>query len=152
MGVVYFILRAPGRAPRYRATLDALTEHTRTARECKTMGRLADKFKRANDAIAGFEVAAERDIDAVIERVSELHQKREQVKLQKHLVLDQHMGDLAEFARDLDEELRGNGAPPDGSEGGEKPGPVGTEPGKLASNAWDSGNAYLATGDDVKTG
>jgi hypothetical protein len=152
MGVVYFVLRAPGRAPRYRATLEALTEHHRAARECITMGRLTDKYKRANDAIAGFEIAAERDIDAVIARTQELHKKREQVALQKHTQIDQHFTDLHEYAADLDEELRGNGAPPDGSEDGEKPGPAGTEPGKLASNAWDSGNAYLARGDDIKTG
>lgn len=108
------------------------------------MGRLSDKFKKANDAIAGFEVAVEKDVDGVIERVGELHAKREQVKLQKHMQLDTHMTDLHEFAADLDEEMRGNGAPLVGSEDGAKPGPVGMEPGRLASNAWD-GDAYQGT-------
>lgn len=147
MGVVRFVLRPPGRAPRYRVTLEALAEHTRTARECTVMGRLADKFKKAKDAIAGFEVAVEQDVDGVIKRVGELHAKREQVNLQKHMQLDGHMTDLHEFAADLDEELRGNGPPPDGSEDGEKPGPVGMAPGKLAADAWADapGDAYIGT-------
>jgi len=116
------------------------------------MGRLSKLYAQANDAVAGFEVAAERDVIGIIERTQELHRKREEVALQKHTLIDQHMTDLHEFSRDLDDELRGNDAPPDGSEGGEKPAPLaGAEPAKLAANAWTDGNAYAGTTPDEGT-
>lgn len=67
------------------------------------MGRLADKLNRATDAIAGVELAVERDIDALIERTRTVHKTREDVFLRKQMQLDQHMTDLGEFSRDLED-------------------------------------------------
>lgn len=66
------------------------------------MGRLADKLAKASDAIANFEVAVEKDVDAVIERAAKLDAKRGDVMLRKQQQLDMHMTDLAEFGKDLD--------------------------------------------------
>jgi hypothetical protein len=74
------------------------------------MARLSDKLKRAGDAIAGFEAAVERDVDKLIARTNEVHDKREKVFLKKHMALDAHMTDLHEFERELD--AFDNGAPP----------------------------------------
>lgn len=96
-----FVLRPPDRAP-YTATLDRLTALVRAARVLR-MGRLADKLAKASDAIAGVEIAVEKDVDALIERTKLVHAKREAVFLQKQTSLDQHMTDLAEFSKDLEE-------------------------------------------------
>ncbi len=66
------------------------------------MGRLADKLAKASDAIAGVEIAVEKDVDALIERTKEVHKKREAVFLKKHMALDGQVTDLAEFEKDLD--------------------------------------------------
>lgn len=67
------------------------------------MGRLADKLNRANNAIASVEIAVEQDVDALIKRTQEVHAKRESVFFEKQVRLDGHMGDLAEFGKDLDD-------------------------------------------------
>lgn len=96
----HVVLRPPGRAP-YTVTLDRLTAQVRAARILR-MGRLADKLAKANDAIANFEVAVEKDVDAVIERAAMLDAKRGDVMLRKQQRLDMHMTDLTEFGKDLD--------------------------------------------------
>lgn len=67
------------------------------------MGRLADKLAKANDAIAGVEIAVEKDVDALIERTKLVHKTREDVFFQKHTGLDAAMTDLAEFSKDLED-------------------------------------------------
>lgn len=83
------------------------------------MARLSDKLKQGADAIAGFELAVEKDVDKLIERTNEVHKKRERVFLNKHTKLDEHVTDLAEFDKELD--AFDNGAPPldDGATAGE---------------------------------
>jgi len=88
------------------------------------MGRLADKLSKANDAIAGLEIAVERDVDKLIGRTKEVHRRREDVFMKKHVALDGHMSDLAEFEKDLNEFDGKN----DHSDDGER-----------------SGNAYVGT-------
>ena len=66
------------------------------------MGRLADKLARASDAVAGVEIAVERDVDALINRTEEVHKKRETVFLRKHMGLDAMVTDLAGFDAELD--------------------------------------------------
>lgn len=95
------VIRPPG-APPYRLTLEQLTAHVRAARVLR-MGRLAAKFAKANDAIAGLEIAVEKDVDKIIERTQEVHAKRETVTLRKLQYLDGHMVDLSEFERDIDD-------------------------------------------------
>lgn len=96
-----FILRPPGRSP-YVLTVDQLTAHVRATRVLR-MGRLADKLAKGRDAIAGVEIAVEKDVDALIERTKEVHAKRESVFFQKQTGLDQAMSDLAEFSKDLED-------------------------------------------------
>jgi hypothetical protein len=67
------------------------------------MGRLADKLAKASDAIAGVESAVEKDVEKLIERTEEIHKKRETVFLKKQMHLDQHVTDLAEFEKDLED-------------------------------------------------
>lgn len=67
------------------------------------MGRLADKLARAKDAVAGVEIAVEKDVDALIERTQVVHRKREAAFMAQHQNLDRHMADLAEFESDLDD-------------------------------------------------
>lgn len=83
--------------------LERLTARLRAFRMLRRMGRLADKLAKASDAVAGLEMAVEKDVDALIERTKTVHAKREAVFLQKQTNLDQHMTDLAEFSRDLDD-------------------------------------------------
>lgn len=67
------------------------------------MGRLADKLAKASDAIAGIEIAVEKDVDALIERTRTVHAKREAVFFQKQALLDEQVTDLAEFSKDLED-------------------------------------------------
>lgn len=97
---LFVLVRPPGRAP-YALTLNQLTAHVRAARVLR-MGRLADKLAKANDAIAGVEIAVEQDVDALIERTKLVHAKREAAFMKKHVALDGQVSDLAEFEKDLD--------------------------------------------------
>lgn len=91
------LIRPPGRKP-YALTLRQLTARVRAARVLR-MGRLADKLARANDAIQG----VERDVDKLIARTEVVHRRREDAFMKKHAELDRHMGDIAEFEKDLSE-------------------------------------------------
>lgn len=93
------------------------------------MGRLADKLAKGNDAIAGVEIAVEKDVDALIERTKLVHKRREEVFFQKHTGLDQSMTDLAEFSKDL-EDFGKNDHSNDGESSGNSSGDayVGTRP------------------------
>src|SRR4051812_6013930 len=84
---MWVVLRPPGRAP-YAVTVDRLTAHVRAVRMLRTMGRLADKLSRANDAIANVEIAVEKDVDALIDRTRVVDAKRAEVFMQKHMNLD----------------------------------------------------------------
>lgn len=81
------------------------------------MGRLADKLKRGTDAIVDLETAVERDVDKLIKRTNEVHEKREKVFLRKHMNLDGHVTDLAEFDKELDAFDNGGGPLDDGANG-----------------------------------
>lgn len=67
------------------------------------MGRLADKLAKASDAVAGVEIAVERDVETLIERTREVHKKREAAFMKKHVGLDGLVTDLAGFDTDLDD-------------------------------------------------
>lgn len=66
------------------------------------MGRLSDILAKASDAQVGLETAVEQDVEKYVERVREIHKKRERVFFQKHVGLDEHMGDLSHFETELD--------------------------------------------------
>lgn len=95
------LLRPAGRLP-YAVTLDQLTALVRVARVLK-MGRLADTLKKAADAKAGLETAVAKDVAGYIERVQQVHRRREDVFLRKHGELDLDVSDLAEFEKELDD-------------------------------------------------
>lgn len=95
------LLRPPGHEP-YTMTLDRLTAHVRAARVLR-MGRLADKLAKASDALHGIEDAVDRDVDALIERTKLVHKRREDAFMKKHADLDRHMGDIAEFEKEIAE-------------------------------------------------
>lgn len=99
---LYVVVRPPGGSP-YTLTLDRLTAQVRAARTLRTMGRLAEKLARASNAVAGVELAVERDVDALVERTQAVHKKREAAFLAQHQNLDAQMTDLAEFERELDD-------------------------------------------------
>lgn len=99
--VLSFVLRPPGRPP-YVVTLDRLTAHVRAARTLR-MGRLADTLKKAADARVGLETAVETDVARYVDRVAEVHKRRESVFMAKHGELDLAVSDLAEFERELDD-------------------------------------------------
>lgn len=89
------------------------------------MGRLADRLAKANDAMAGVEIAVEKDVDALIERTKLVHKTRETVFMKKHMNLDGNMSDLAEFNKDL-EDFGKNDRSSDGENSGDAY--VGTHP------------------------
>lgn len=66
------------------------------------MGRLSDTLKKAVDAKAGLETAVEQDVAKYIDRVGQVHKRREDVFLKKHGELDLDVTDLVEFDRELD--------------------------------------------------
>jgi len=122
MGVVKFVLRAPGRAPRYRVTLEHLTLHTAIARECIAMGRWSDKLKKVTDVVQALDESIDRDVEDFVTRAGEIDAKRSQVKATGMSRLDARMTDLAGLEQDLNEldAVLGNGAP-GGSSAGAKP-------------------------------
>ena len=101
-GPVSVTIRPPGGEP-YVMTLDRLTAHVRAARKLKTMGRLADTLKLATVAKAGLETAVESDVMRYIDRVNQVHKRRETVFHAKHDELDLDVTDLAEFESDLED-------------------------------------------------
>lgn len=122
---LYVTVRPPGRAP-YTVTLDRLTAQVRAARILR-MGRLADTLKKAADAKAGLEVAVEQDVAKYIDRVGQVHKRREDVFMKKHGELDLDVTDLAEFERDL-EDFAKNDRSGDGTNGNAY---AGTSPPKI---------------------
>lgn len=66
------------------------------------MGRLADKLKRANDAMDRFHVDTERAVDALVDRVDMAGKRRDAAFMRKHEAFDGHMTDIAEFEKDLE--------------------------------------------------
>jgi hypothetical protein len=108
-------IRPPGR-PSYTISLDRLTETVTAARSLKLMARLSNILKRGTDAIAGLETAVEKDVDKLIARTNEVHDKREKVFLRKHMNLDAHVTDLVEFDRELDAFHNGGGPLDDGAD------------------------------------
>jgi hypothetical protein len=95
------VVRPSGRAP-YVITLERLTALIRAARVLR-MGRLADTLKKAADARTGLETAIEADVTKYVDRVREVHKRRESVFMAKHSDLDLAVTDLAEFEKDLDD-------------------------------------------------
>lgn len=89
------------------------------------MGRLADTLKKAADAKAGLETAVEQDVVKYVERVAQVHKRREDVFIKKHGELDLDVTDLAEFEKDLEDFAKN-----DRSDAGGKTGDayVGTNP------------------------
>lgn len=81
------------------------------------MARLSSILKRGTDAVAGVEIAVEKDIHKLIARTLEVHEKREKVFLRKHMNLDGHVTDLAEFDKELDAFDNGGGPLDDGANG-----------------------------------
>jgi hypothetical protein len=129
-GPVFVTIRPPGGEP-YGMTLDRLTAHVRAARKLKTMGRLADTLKKASDAKAGLETAVEADVTGYIDRVAQVHKRRQTVFMAKHGELDLDVTDLAEFEADL-EDFAKNDRSSDGATSENKTGDayVGTNPPK----------------------
>lgn len=103
------------------------------------MGRLADILAKASNAQAGLETAVEADVNKYVDRVEQIHKKREDVFLKKHGELDSTVTDLAQFETDLDAFGKN-----DHSRDGETS-KDGNEPGNLTSNAWTKGDAYEGT-------
>ena len=66
------------------------------------MGRLSDILAKAADARVGLETAVETDVNKYVDRVEEIHKKREAVFLKKHSELDGTVTDLAQFETELD--------------------------------------------------
>lgn len=94
------------------------------------MGRLADTLKKAADAKAGLETAVEVDVAKYVERVDQVHRRREDVFMKKHGELDLDVTDLAEFERDL-EDFAKNDRSDAGGSSGEPNAYKGTNPPKL---------------------
>lgn len=92
------------------------------------MGRLADTLKLAINAKAGLETAIEQDVTKYVDRVNQVHKRREDVFLKKHGELDLDVTDLAEFESDLEDFAKN-----DRSNAGE------------TSARKDSGDAYVGT-------
>lgn len=67
------------------------------------MGRLADTLKKATDAKLGLETAVEADVAKYVDRVGQVHKRREDVFMKKHGELDLDVTDLAEFENDLED-------------------------------------------------
>jgi len=67
------------------------------------MGRLADTLKKATDAKLGLETAVDADVAGYVERVEQVHKRRQQVFMKKHGELDLDVTDLAEFESDLED-------------------------------------------------
>jgi hypothetical protein len=66
------------------------------------MGRLSDILAKASNAQAGLETAVEADVNKYVDRVEQIHKKREDVFLKKHSELDGTVTDLAQFETELD--------------------------------------------------
>lgn len=94
------------------------------------MGRLSDTLKKAADAKAGLETAVELDVAGYIDRVDQVHKRREAVFLKKHSELDLDVTDLAEFEKDL-EDFGKNDHSGAGGSSGEPNAYRGTNPPKL---------------------
>jgi len=67
------------------------------------MGRLAKTLAIALDAKAGLETAVEADVKKYVDRVDQIHKRREDVFLRQHAVLDADVSDLAELEKDLED-------------------------------------------------
>jgi hypothetical protein len=67
------------------------------------MGRLSDILAKASNAQAGLETAVETDVNKYVERVEQIHKKREDVFHKKHAELDGTVTDLAQFETELDD-------------------------------------------------
>lgn len=96
------IVRLPGRPARV-LTLEAITARVRARTEGLKMGRLADRFKQTQGSIDSLHEATEKDLDAIDARVIEVHKTREDVMTRKRVALDSQMGDLKDFAKDLED-------------------------------------------------
>lgn len=66
------------------------------------MGRLADKLNRARNAMDGLEHAVSQDVDKFVERVGQVHRRREDLFAKQHSMLDADVSDLAEMEKDLE--------------------------------------------------
>ena len=66
------------------------------------MGRLSDILAKASNAQAGLETAVEADVNKYVDRVEQIHKKRETVFLKKHAELDGTVTDLAQFETELE--------------------------------------------------
>lgn len=124
---LFVTIRPPGRAPFRALTLDDLTAIVRTIRTRKIMGRLADTLRKATDAKSELELAVELDVVRYIDRVKQVHKRREDVFMKKHGDLDLDVTDLSDFETDLEEFAKN-----DRSDAGESSGDayVGTNPPK----------------------
>lgn len=65
------------------------------------MGRLADTLARARTAMDGLESAVGQDVDKFVERIAQVHRRREDVFMKQHAALDADVSDLAEMEKDL---------------------------------------------------
>lgn len=99
---VQLIIRLPDE-PDQALPLDFVTDRIRARREVLKMGRFAEKFKAAQIAIDALDDATESDLDKIHARTLELHKKREDVMTRKLVSLDERMGVLTEFGKDLEE-------------------------------------------------
>lgn len=83
--------------------LEGLTERTRAYRTHRRMARLADTLRKAAAARDLLETAVEADVASYIERVNQVHKRREDVFMRKHGELDMAVADLADFEKDLED-------------------------------------------------
>lgn len=102
------------------------------------MGRLSDKLKPVNDAMASFEAQIEKDAAALMTQLTTVDKKRQAVMMAAHAKLDTHSTDLIEFSNELDN-LLGNAPPAGASAQSLPPSPAPAEPVLTLSpgpNAW----------------
>ena len=72
------------------------------------MGRLSKHLGRANNALDDLEMAVARNVDKLVERTQAVHKRQEEAFFRKHVELDGHMSDVAEFEKDIEEFDRKN--------------------------------------------
>lgn len=116
--MLWVVLKRNGRT--YRVPLDFIiasmggySAGLRSAR----MGRLSKILDVARNAEANLEQAVEADVQKYVERVEEVHKRKDVVFQGKHEALDGHVSDLHEFSTDLEDFARKNDRSGAGSNG-----------------------------------
>lgn len=72
------------------------------------MGRLSKHLNRASNAMDDLEMSVARNVDKLVERVQAVNVRQEDAFMRKHVELDGHVADVAEFEKDIEEFDRKN--------------------------------------------